>query len=81
MANVFRQPNPNGDPPAITWLPDGAPAPLTPKIMKSMAFRNALLYRSYFTAARLRDVERVLADHRRIAELVAARKAELGVSE
>ena len=79
MANVFRQPNPNGDPPAISWLPDGPPSPLTPEILKSTAFKNALLYRSYFTSARLNDVKRVLDDHNRIAELISARKAELGV--
>ena len=79
MANILRQPNPNGDPSAIPWLPDAPPVPLTPEILKSTAFRNALLYRSYFTSARLRDVERVLEDHHRIAELITARKAELGV--
>ncbi|MEZ5982764.1 MAG: DUF6090 family protein [Parvularculaceae bacterium] len=81
MANVFRQPNPNGDPPVITWLPDGAPSPLTPEILKSTAFKNALLYRSYFTSARLNDVKRVLDDHNRIAELIDERKAELGVKQ
>jgi hypothetical protein len=80
MANVFRQPHPNGDPPAIPWLPEAPPSPITPEILKSTEFRNALLYRSYLTAARLRDVERVLEDHRRIAELIAARRAELGVT-
>ena len=79
MANVFRQPNPNGDPPAIPWLPDTPPAPLSPAILKSTAFRNALLYRSYLTSARLRDVQRVLEDHHHIAELIDARLKELGV--
>ena len=79
MANVFRQPNPNGDPPAISWLPDAPPAPLSPAILKSTAFRNALLYRSYLTSARLRDVNRVLEDHHHIAELIDARLKELGV--
>ena len=78
MANVFRQRHPNGNPPVITWLPDAPPAPLTPEILKSTAFKNTLLYRSYFTLARLRDIERVLEDHHKIAELIAARKAELG---
>jgi hypothetical protein len=79
MANVFRQPNLNGEPPTISWLPDAPPSPLTPEILKSTAFKNALLYRSYFTSARLRDVKRVLKDHKHIAKLIAARQAELGV--
>ncbi|HSD69041.1 MAG TPA: hypothetical protein VLB07_05790 [Woeseiaceae bacterium] len=79
MANIFRQPNPNGDPPAIPWLPDVPPAPQTPELFKSTAFRNGLLYRAYFTSARLRDVQRVLEDHRHIAGLITARKAELGM--
>ena len=79
MENVFRQPNPNGDPPAIPWLPNVPPVALTPEILKSTAFRNVLLYRSYFTSARLRDVERVLDDHHHIAELIDARLKKLGV--
>jgi Family of unknown function (DUF6090) len=78
LANVFRQPNPNGDPPAIPWLSDVLPAPLTPEILKSTAFRNALLYRAYFTSARLRDVERVLDDHHHIAKLIDVRLKKLG---
>jgi hypothetical protein len=81
MSGVFRQPNVNGDPPAIGWLTGGehetAP-PGEPDIMKSLAFRNAILYRSYFTSARLLDVKQVLEGHRRIAGLIDARQAELG---
>jgi hypothetical protein len=81
MSGVFRLPNINGDPAAIGWLPDGVSAPpVAPDIMKSLAFRNAVLYRSYFTSARLRDVKGVLEQYKRIAGLIDARQAELGVA-
>jgi hypothetical protein len=78
MENVFRQPDPSGEPPAISWLNDAAPVARTPAILRSVAFRNVLLYRTYFTSARRRDVQRVLEDHEHIAELIDARMAELG---
>jgi hypothetical protein len=76
-------PNLNGEPPAIEWLAGADPAsapPVAPDVMKSVEFRNAVLYRSYFTSARLRDVRRVLESHKRIAALIDARQAELGVA-
>jgi len=79
MTGVFRTANLNGEAPAIGWLPEGASAPPTaPDIMKSLAFRNAVLYRSYFTSARLRDVKGVLDQYRRIAGLIDARLEKLG---
>jgi hypothetical protein len=78
MAGVLRQPNLSGAPPAIGWLPDAPASSASPEVMKTTAFRNAVLYRSYFTSARLRDVKRVLDAHRRIAELIDARQSELG---
>ena len=79
MAGVLRQPNINGAPPAIGWLADAPASPVAPEVMKTTAFRNAVLYRSYFTSARLGDVRRVLESHRRIAGLIDQRQAELGV--
>ncbi len=81
MSGVFRQPNVNGSLSPIGWLTadKAAPAPpVAPDVMKSLAFRNAILYRSYFTSARLRDVKQTLDGHRRIAGLIDARQAELG---
>ncbi|MFZ5619262.1 MAG: hypothetical protein ACOZAA_18255 [Pseudomonadota bacterium] len=79
MAGVFRQPNLSDAPASIGWLPDAQPSSVTPEVMKTTPFRNAVLYRAYFTSARLRDVKRVLEEHRRIAGLIDARQAELGV--
>ena len=79
MGNVFRQPNLSGKP-NIAWLdavPDVTP---TPEIMKTRKFANVLLYRSFFTEARLVSVRRMLEQHQRIAALIKARQAELGVS-
>jgi hypothetical protein len=67
MANVLRTPSLGGDPPAITWLSDATPSSLASGVMKTTEFRNAVLYRSYFTSARLKDVKRVLEGHKRIA--------------
>ncbi|MBX3430522.1 MAG: hypothetical protein KF779_13155 [Hyphomonadaceae bacterium] len=79
MAGVLRQPNINGAPPAIGWLTETQhPPSVTPRVMKTQAFRNAVLYRSYFTSARLHDVRRVLESHRRIAGLINDRQAEIG---
>lgn len=81
MSGVLRQPNVNGAPSPIGWLTGdkAAAAPSgAPDVMKSLAFRNAILYRSYFTSARLLDVKRVLDRHKRIAGLIDARQAELG---
>ncbi|MEX0644274.1 MAG: hypothetical protein WD076_03130, partial [Parvularculaceae bacterium] len=78
MAGVFRQPNLDGAPSPIGWLPASEPSPITPEVMKSIAFRNAVLYRSYFTSARLRDMNQVLGEHKRIADLIDARQKTLG---
>jgi len=80
MAGVFRQPNLDGDPPSIGWLSDAPPSSVAPEVLKTAAFRNAVLYRSYFTSARLRDVKRVLEGHKRIASLIDERQAELGTA-
>jgi len=78
MASVLDKPSINGEPAAIGWLRNVQPAAAAPEVMKTTAFRNAILYRSYFTSARLRDVRRVLESHRRIADLIARRQADLG---
>ncbi len=79
MAGVLRQPNINGRPPAIDWLPEPQhPSSAAPRVMKTQAFRNALLYRSYFNSTRLHDVRRVLESHRRIAGLIDDRQAAIG---
>ena len=80
MAGVLINPNINGAPPAIGWLQDVESSPDAPEVMKTTAFRNAILYRSYFTSARLVDVRRVLESHRRIADLIASRQVELGAA-
>jgi hypothetical protein len=79
MAGALRQPNINGAPPPIAWLTETQQrSSVTPRVMKTQAFRNAVLYRSYFTSARLHDVRRVLESHRRIAGLIDDRQAEIG---
>ncbi len=78
MAGIFRQPSLSGRPPSIDWLPDARPSSVAPEVMKTTTFRNAVLYHSYFTSARLHDVKRVLEGHRRIAGLIDKRQAELG---
>jgi len=81
MTGVFLVPSINGEPPAIEWLPkDVSAPPIAPDVMKSLAFRNAVLYRSYFNSARLRDAKGVLEQYRRIAGLIDARQAALGVA-
>jgi hypothetical protein len=48
--------------------------------MKTIPFSNVVLYRSFFTAARIESVRQILDQHRRIAELIDARQAVLGVA-
>ncbi len=81
MSGALRQPNINGAPPPIGWLNEMQQqrSDVAPRVMKTQAFRNAVLYRSYFTSARLSDVRRVLESHRRIAGLIDERQAEIGV--
>lgn len=79
MGAVFRQPSLYGMPP-IPWLKDGPRRSSSPETLKSMRFGNAVLYRAYFTEARLRTVREILEQHRRIAELIDARQAELGTA-
>lgn len=79
MAGVFGQPNPTGRP-NIPWLKDTASDASTPQVMKSREFANVLLYRSFFTDSRLRGARSMLAQHQRIATLIKARQAELGVT-
>jgi hypothetical protein len=80
MAGVFRQPRPDGTRQPIPWLQDELRTPPTPVVMKSLPFGNVVLYRSLFNCARIASTHRVLDQHRRIAELIDARQAALGVS-
>ncbi|OGT60806.1 MAG: hypothetical protein A3E01_19685 [Gammaproteobacteria bacterium RIFCSPHIGHO2_12_FULL_63_22] len=79
MGNVFRQPNLTGKA-NIAWLEPAPDATPTPEIMKTRKFANVLLYRSFFTEARLVSVRRMLEQHKRIAALIRARQVELGVA-
>ena len=81
MAGPFRHPNVNGAPPPISWLPDAAPSSISPAVMRTLAFRNAILYRSYMSSTRLLDVRRMLESHRRIAGLIDQRQAEIGAPQ
>jgi len=47
--------------------------------MKSMLFRNVVLYRPLFNGLRIASVHRTLDQHRQIAGLFDARQAELGI--
>lgn len=80
MGGVFRQPSRNGNGnPYIPWLKDGRDAAPTPEIMKSQQFANVLLYRSFFTNLRLINARKMIEQHQRIALLIKARQAQLGV--
>lgn len=79
MAGVFRQPRADGTKQPIPWLQDELRTPPTPAVMKSLPFGNVVLYRSFFTGARIASIHRVLDQHRQIAELIDARQAELGI--
>ncbi|MEY2920636.1 MAG: hypothetical protein RL261_1941 [Pseudomonadota bacterium] len=79
MGGIFRQPRSDGKR-LIPWLKDDPrPAP-TPAVMKTIPFGNAVLYRSFFTEERSRSAHQILDQHRRIAELIDARQAVLGVA-
>jgi hypothetical protein len=47
--------------------------------MKTQRFANVLLYRTFFTDARLANIRRMLEQHQRIAAQIKARQDELGV--
>ncbi len=79
MLGVFQQPNLGGTK-AIAWLPDERAESGVPEIAKSLQFRNAVLYRSYFALSRINSVRDILAEHRKIGELIDARQTRLGVS-
>jgi hypothetical protein len=79
MAGVFRQQRIGGKQP-IPWLKDDARPTPTPAAMKTIPFSNVVLYRSFFTEARIGSVRQILDQHRRIAELIDARQAVLGVA-
>ncbi len=70
MASVFRKTRPDGTRQPIPWLKNGPRTSPTPAVMKSMPFRNMVLYRSFFTGARIASVQQLLDQHRRIAELI-----------
>lgn len=78
MGGVFRQPSRTGNP-YIPWLKDGPDVAPTPEIMKSQRFANVLLYRSFFTNLRLINARKMIEQHQRIADLIKARQAQLGV--
>jgi hypothetical protein len=78
MASVFSSPRPDRTQ-LIPWLKGVPRTSPPPAVMKSMPFRNAVLYRSFFTGARIGSVRQLLDQHRRIAELIDARQAELGL--
>lgn len=63
----------------IPWL--AAPPSKGPAndVMKSLGFRNAVLYKSYFVSARETDVRALLDRYHRIAALIDERQARLGV--
>jgi hypothetical protein len=65
----------------LPWLTKARPAMEAPASMKSAPFSNAVLYRSVFTQTRLDSVHAILDGHRKIAELIEARQAELGVNK
>jgi hypothetical protein len=79
MAGVFRQQRIGGKQP-IPWLKDDPRQAPTPAVMKTIPFSNVVLYRSFFTEARIGSVRQILDQHRRIAELIDARQAVLGVA-
>jgi len=77
MAGVFRHPNLNGRT-SVPWLGEAPADPVAPQVMKSRRFANVLLYRTFFTDARLDNARGMLEQHRRIAKLIQARQDELG---
>lgn len=79
MAAVFSKPRPDGTKQPIPWLKSVPRTSPTPAVMKSMPFRNVVLYRSFFTGARIGSVQQLLEQHRRIAELIDARQVALGL--
>ena len=80
MERVFTQPNLNGDL-RLPWLKAEPRPSFTPAVMKDVSFRNVIAYRSYFTEGRLATVHKIVAQHRKIAELIDARQSELGATE
>jgi hypothetical protein len=79
MAGVFRQQR-IGAQRTIPWLKDDPRPVPTPAVMKTIPFGNAVLYRSFFTEERMKSVRQILDQHRRIADLIAARQAALGLA-
>jgi hypothetical protein len=79
MGGVFRQPSQSGNP-FVPWLKQGPDVAPTPEIMKSRQFANILLYRSFFTNLRLINARKMIEQHQRIAALIKARQAALGVA-
>ncbi len=79
MASVFSKSRSDGSKQPIPWLESSPRTSPTPAVIKSMPFRNTVLYRSFFTGARIASVQQLLDQHRRIAELIDARQAALGL--
>lgn len=79
MLGVFQQPNLGGGQ-AIAWLPEARAGADVPEVAKSQRFRNAVLYRSYFALSRINSVREILAEHRKISELIDGRQAQLGAA-
>jgi hypothetical protein len=78
MGGIFRQSSRSGNT-HIPWLKDDPDVAPTPEIMKSQQFANILLYRSFFTNLRLINARKMIGQHQRIALLIKARQAQLGV--
>lgn len=77
MDSVFIQTDLSGER-RLQWLKTDIPERPTPEIMKTRAFRNALLYRSVFTEGRLTVAESMLKKFRHIGELIDERQSALG---
>ncbi len=63
----------------LQWLSTDIPERPTPEIMKTRAFRNALLYRSAFTEGRLALAATMLEKYRQTGALIDARQSALGI--
>jgi len=76
MDSVFKQTDLAGAQ-RLKWLPDNIPERATPSVMKSTAFRNAILYRSVFTQGRSEMAQSMLEKFHVIAELINQRQLAL----
>ncbi len=79
MAGVFRQPSLEGGEVPLPWLKGDRKGSPTPATMKTLPFSNAVLYRYFFTDARIMSVQQILEQHRQIAKLIDERQSALGI--